>query len=112
MPFGSNGKDAGSARGVKTFTVADPDRVQLQKMTPKEDGAVQLKISGYDVQFPFKPYASQLVRAPRHAHRPNTRGQIETWSSTDVVVSVFFFFWHLFLFVKSSFPFPRIASTN
>ena len=38
-------------------------------MAPKE-GAVQLKISGYDVHFPFKPYASQLVRArhPRGTH--------------------------------------------
>ena len=25
-----------------------------------------MKISGYDVQFPFKPYASQLVRAARY----------------------------------------------
>ena len=26
---------------------------------------VHMKISGYDVRFPFKPYASQLVRRPR-----------------------------------------------
>ena len=31
---------------------------------------VQMKISAYDVRFPFKPYASQLVRAtPRDAAR-------------------------------------------
>ena len=33
----------------------------------KQDGAVQLKISGYDVHFPFKPYASQLVRPSSRA---------------------------------------------
>ena len=40
-------------------------------MGPKEPApaGVQMKISGYDVHFPFKPYASQLVLA-RHAARP------------------------------------------
>ena len=46
-------------------------------MGPKEPApaGVQMKISGYDVHFPFKPYASQLVRAtPRdHARRDDDR---------------------------------------
>ena len=31
-------------------------------MAPRDEASVQLKMSGYDVHFPFKPYASQLVR--------------------------------------------------
>jgi hypothetical protein len=46
-------------------------------MGPKEPApaGVQMKISGYDVHFPFKPYASQLVRAtPRdYARRDDDR---------------------------------------
>ena len=34
-------------------------------MAPPPQG-ITMKISGYDVQFPFKPYASQLVRAARY----------------------------------------------
>jgi hypothetical protein len=41
---------------------------------------VQLKISGYDVQFPFKPYASQLVRA----WHPNTSWCGETELSRGI----------------------------
>ena len=38
-------------------------------LAPPPQG-ITMKISGYDVQFPFKPYASQLVRAARYTPRP------------------------------------------
>lgn len=43
-------------------------------MGPKEPApaGVQMKISGYDVHFPFKPYASQLVRRRRATMRAAT----------------------------------------
>ena len=38
-------------------------------------GAVHLKISGYDVDFPFKPYASQLVSlSPRRKKKKPLEG--------------------------------------